>query len=352
VGDLVEVRNEQEILATLDDQGAIGGMPFMPEMLEFCGKRFPVSKRSDKTCDTITEKGSRRLYDTVHLKGLRCSGSAHGQCQAQCSLFWNEAWLKRVEKADASPRFSPSQGERAPFSPLRCDRARLDDLTLRFDPPNRSEVFYRCQATDLLKASEPMAWWDIRQYVRDVRSGNVGLMELFRAALFRIFLKTLKVTAYRAQLWIYNRLQSWRGGTLYPFSWGKLDKTPRAVLDLQCGEMVHVKPHDEILQTLDTKNRNRGLKFDAEMVPYCGSLRRVQARVGRLIDERTGKMIHLSNDCVILEDVICRGDYTDRKLFCPRSLYLYWREIWLRRVETAPGSEAKADPSGRVGAQD
>ena len=42
-GDLVEIRSKEEILATLDQHGCMDGMPFMPEMLQFCGKRFRVS---------------------------------------------------------------------------------------------------------------------------------------------------------------------------------------------------------------------------------------------------------------------------------------------------------------------
>jgi hypothetical protein len=94
VGDLVEVLSAEEILATLDQQGAVDGLPLMPEMLEFCGKRFEVGKRADKTCNTITVMESRRLYDTVHLEGLRCSGAAHGGCQAQCLIYWKEACFK------------------------------------------------------------------------------------------------------------------------------------------------------------------------------------------------------------------------------------------------------------------
>ena len=52
-GDWVEVRSEQEILSTLDDGAALDGLVFMPEMLAFCGRRFRVYKRADKTCDTI-----------------------------------------------------------------------------------------------------------------------------------------------------------------------------------------------------------------------------------------------------------------------------------------------------------
>ena len=83
-GEEVEVRSEQEILETLDENGALDSMPFMPEMLAFCGKRFVVEKRADKTCDTVMRTGGRRLRDSVHLKGIRCDGSFHGGCAASC----------------------------------------------------------------------------------------------------------------------------------------------------------------------------------------------------------------------------------------------------------------------------
>jgi hypothetical protein len=341
VGDLVEVRSEQEILTTLDEQGTVEGMPFMPEMLEFCGKRFRVDKRSDKTCNTITVMESRRIYDTVHLEGLRCKGDAHGGCQAQCFLFWKEAWLKRVGTAGADSGRSPTPGGPSQSS-LRCDQERLNELTRRPESSNGSEIVYRCQATDLLKASTPLPWWDIRQYVRDVWSGNVGVLNLVNAALFFIFQKTLRITAYRAQIRCYNRFQSWRGGTPYPYLWGTLDKTPRDTLGLQPGDLVKVKSHEEILTTLNKRNRNRGLFFGPEMVPYCGSVRRVRARVEHLIDERTGKMLTLPGECLILEGAICRAQYSERRLFCPRSLYPFWREIWLKRVEETGAPHVKS----------
>jgi hypothetical protein len=40
-GEMVEVRSKEEILATLDERGRLHGMPFMPEMLQYCGQRFP-----------------------------------------------------------------------------------------------------------------------------------------------------------------------------------------------------------------------------------------------------------------------------------------------------------------------
>ena len=42
-GELVRVRSASEIFATLDETGALDGLPFMPEMLKYCGRTLPVS---------------------------------------------------------------------------------------------------------------------------------------------------------------------------------------------------------------------------------------------------------------------------------------------------------------------
>ena len=52
-GDWVEVRSAAEILATLDERGRLDALPFMPEMLQYCGRRFRVFKSAHKTCDTL-----------------------------------------------------------------------------------------------------------------------------------------------------------------------------------------------------------------------------------------------------------------------------------------------------------
>src|SRR5689334_9927054 len=96
VGEWVEVRSKEEILRTLDSDGRLDGMPFMPEMFAFCGKRFQVYKRAHKTCDTVFPIRARRVDRAVHLE-TRCDGQAHGGCQAGCLLFWKDAWLKPVD---------------------------------------------------------------------------------------------------------------------------------------------------------------------------------------------------------------------------------------------------------------
>ena len=329
-GELVEVRSEDEILATLDASGRLDAQPFMPEMLEYCGKQFRVYLRSDKTCDTISNTGSRRMWNTVHLEDLRCNGSAHEGCQAKCLLYWKEAWLKRVEanKQDAGTE-SSSGSVNGSF--------RREDLMRATQTAGEGEksgkVIYSCQATEVLRASTPLPWWDIRQYYRDVCWGNAGISDLVRAMFLWAFKKALRIGGYRLLLGTYNQIQKMRGGVPYPFLRGELKKTPTEELNLQPGEFVQIRSYEEILATLDGRNKNRGLYFDSEMVPFCGGKYRVMDRVERIVNEKTGEMSKLPGACIMMEGVICRSWYSDRRIACPRAIPSYWREIWLKRAE-------------------
>ena len=123
-GEWVEVKSADEILATLDAQGSVDGLPFMPEMLRYCGMRFRVFKSAHKTCDTIGGTKIRHMSDAAHLEGLRCDGSSHGGCQAGCLLFWKSAWLKRVdgehlEREHVETICEPSQRGQWPTDCLR-----------------------------------------------------------------------------------------------------------------------------------------------------------------------------------------------------------------------------------------
>jgi hypothetical protein len=329
-GELVEVLSEAEILATLDANGRLDAQPFMPEMLEYCGKQFRVYLRSDKTCDTITKTGARRMWNTVHLDELRCDGSAHDGCQARCLFYWKEAWLKRVE-----PNQQKRESTAGPASPkgsfTREDLIRATRTTGQGE--NAGKVIYSCQATEVLRASTPLPWWDVRQYYRDICWGNAGISDLVRAMFLWAFKKALKVGGYRLLLGTYNRIQKMRGGVPYPYLSGTLTKTPTEDLNLQPGELVQIRSYEEILATLDHRNRNRGLYFDSEMVPFCGGKYRVIERVEKIVNENTGEMSKLPGVCIMMDGVKCRSWYSEKRIACPRAILSYWREIWLRRAE-------------------
>ena len=144
----------------------------------------------------------------------------------------------------------------------------------------------------------------------------------------------------------YDRFQAVFGGTPYPRRTGSVpagQRTPTVTLDLQPGELVRVKSYPEILATLDANNRNRGLYFDAEVVPYCGGTYRVLRRVNRIVNEKTGKMLNV-NSSVILENVFCQACYSNDRLFCPRALYQFMREIWLERVSADAAELSRVKP--------
>ena len=109
-------------------------------------------------------------------------------------------------------------------------------------------------------------------------------------------------------------------------------RAPTSSLNLQPGEIVRVKSYEEILRTLDHENMNRGMRFDGEEVPFCGRTYRVRNRVEKFIDERTGKLRTMKTPAVILEGVYCQGRYSSHRMFCPRGILSWWREVWLDRV--------------------
>lgn len=337
VGDWVEVRTVEEILATLDQNGELDGTPFMPEMLQFTGSRFPVYKLAHKTCDTATRTGGRSLTHTVHLQ-TRCDGSGHGGCQAGCLIFWKEAWLKRAP-ADPASRSPVAVGSKTPATangPVTLVQlAQLERAASRPDPNDPNSPIYSCQATKVPTFTKPLPWWDVRQYFRDVTSGNTSL-------------KKASFVIGRA---VVNAIQRKRGGRGFPsFPVPTKTKTPRERLDLQPGELVQVKSKEEIADTLDTNYRNRGLFFDVELIRWCGGTYRVKTRVEQIINEQTGKMMRLPNDCIILESVACASECSRNRLLCPREIHHYWREIWLRRVPAPAGAVEAPRATGSVAA--
>ncbi len=306
VGEWVEVRSKEEILKTLDRKGQLEGTPFMPEMFRYCGQRFQVYKRAHKTCDYTTSYPYhvRRLEATVHLE-TRCDGEAHGGCQAGCLLYWKQAWLK----------------------PVSGDPRRVAALITT--TPLGKDV----DAASGTGCSESEVWANtlasfIYSIYYHLSQAGIGLGPAMR--------------------WFYNKFHPVLGGTLFPRKPGLIPEgtpTPSGTLNLQPGELVRVKSHEEILKTVDSGNKNRGMYWDAELVPYCGGTYRVLKSVTKIIDEKTGKMLEMKNPCIILDSVVCQARYSQCRMLCPKEMYPYWREIWLERVAAKSGAASGEDAS-------
>ena len=157
-GDWVEVRSKEEILRTLDKNGRLEGLPFMPQMFEYCGKRFRVYKRAHKTCDTINPLLAVDL-PMEFISNLRCDGKAYGGCQAACLIFWKAAWLKPVDVGEAFRDSSPHNALLAPDLAVNanlCTEADVSNATSTPDPEAKDGKRYICQATQLLLYTTPL----------------------------------------------------------------------------------------------------------------------------------------------------------------------------------------------------
>jgi hypothetical protein len=230
--------------------------------------------------------------------------------------------------------------------------ADLERATIAEGSQRDADPTYACQATVLPYVTTPLHWWDPRQYWEDYRSGNVTLVRMASSFCYVVFLAVSNIgVGGRTMRRFYDAFARWRGGVPFPKGTGTIPKgesTPVRVLDLQPGERVRVRTHREILATLDTSCRNRGLYFDCEEVPFCGGTYVVKSRVTHFIDERSGRMSQMKTPAVILDGVYCQARYSDRRLFCPRAIYPLWREIWLERVDDAKGPEAGRELEDRT----
>jgi hypothetical protein len=295
-GERVIVRDFHEIMGTLDSNGFLDGLPYMQEMIPYCGKEFRVYKRADRTCIEPVE--IRQMQGTVFLENLRCGGEYHGNCQKGCMFFWKEAWLRSSGETD-----NPAKSE--------IHRAEPNLRTMTADGR------YICQSTELKRATQPLPEWSGKRIFGEYTAGNVSLTRLSRYIAIPVWIRFQR----------FLKRTDWPD-SIYPK--GECVSTPVEEIGLQAGDWVDVKSRSEIEMTLDPGGRNRGLEFTPMMVPFCGQRLRVRNRVQRMILEKRGEMIEMKNT-VILEGATCDGHTFMGG--CPRDTFHLWREVWLRKIE-------------------
>ena len=293
-GDLVEVRSAAEILLTLDEKGRLENLPFMPEMLKFCGQQFRISRRALKTC--VDDQDIRQVDSTVFLEEVRCDGSSHGGCGRACLIFWKEAWLKPID---------------GPISQNGCYAPKVTQTDLISLAMRHGEFF--CQSSEIVQASKPLPWWQVKQYLWDVKYNQISYGD---------FLHSLFIA-------VYNKIAH----HVHLRSWGMIagngeTAAPAQPLHLKRGEFVRVKTLAEIKSTLDPEGKNRSLLFAPAMKDFCGQVLRVRDRVENIVLEGTSRQRTLK-DTVLLEGSTCDG-LCHR--MCPRQSFLFWRECWLERA--------------------
>jgi hypothetical protein len=117
---------------------------------------------------------------------------------------------------------------------------------------------------------------------------------------------------------------------------------------LRAGDFVEVRSLNEILASLDERSRLEALPFMPEMMKFAGRRFRVSARADRTCDRVTRTGIRNMANAVHLEGVRCDGAFHDG---CDAACLIYWKEAWLKRVQTLDASSATLPGSAPDGSE-
>jgi hypothetical protein len=149
------------------------------------------------------------MVNAVHFTGVRCDGQAHGGCQAGCLIYWKEAWLKWVDEDGqeatgeeaVQPRAAPSSGW--------------------WRRPARMKSVIRARPRAPARGPQPAPPWDVRQYVLDVTSGNIGVLATIRGVIVGVLNEHQEFSRRFVPRWL--RIH---GGKRFPFIDGSMQNTP------------------------------------------------------------------------------------------------------------------------------
>ncbi len=98
-GDEVEVKSQDEILATITTAGMNRGMRFDKEMSLFCGGRFKVERRVERLINEQTGRMTAVKTPCITLEGVYCKAVCSDKrlgCPRALPSYWREIWLRKL----------------------------------------------------------------------------------------------------------------------------------------------------------------------------------------------------------------------------------------------------------------
>jgi hypothetical protein len=130
----------------------------------------------------------------------------------------------------------------------------------------------------------------------------------------------------------FQKIQEYKTAKAFSIKEDLKDTRSRPASDLKPGDIIRIRTKEHIQKTLDKNNKFEGCYFMYEMWQYCGSQHKVLKRVDYFFDERESRLLKAHN-VVLLEGVYCPGYRGVLLPKCDRNCYLFWKEVWLEKVE-------------------
>ncbi len=103
-GELVRIRESDEIRRTLDEDSKLDGCLMTEQMYGFCGNTVKILR----VVRNIFDEYEFRMFETRRaiyiLEDLNCDGRVHEfdkRCDRSCCLLWHEVWLKEALREGA-----------------------------------------------------------------------------------------------------------------------------------------------------------------------------------------------------------------------------------------------------------
>jgi len=154
---------------------------------------------------------------------------------------------------------------------------------------------------------------------------DLGQMDLFLRLNEARSLEALDAAGLDIGMWVRRSVRFLLGG-----SW------------LLVGDVVEVRPHDEIERTLDESGCLDGQPFMSEMVALCGVRARVFRCVDKIYDYGRSKTLRRLRKTVLLAGLRCDGSGHGG---CEAACYLLWNQAWIRPAgrRSAPHPERRVE---------
>ena len=217
VGDEVQVANAEHILSTLDANCRFEGLPFMPQMVPFCGQKLIVTRWVNNVCYPVQGGADYgNLTNSVLLNVSRCDGASFGGCQMACPLIWKTNWLwPNTNQAEVADDLNAPEAVQQ-LSDFATANAMNSDLA-------------SCQATQLHQITHKRNRLNIGQYVDEVNLNRVSV--------------TAMATSFCGGM--LGRVTGNSQSVV-----GTQKRTPISDLQLASGDTVIVKAESDILKLL------------------------------------------------------------------------------------------------------